>query len=118
VTELEVPADDVVGRNESFQRRVHDEPRGGRDDVEVESEAVDAVLQKVGEQRDVTLETNLPADLDQILLTHAPEIGIVSQQVGQLRTRLHEIQARKVGDSFLEIGNAEHLGEHMSRVVE
>ena len=77
--EPEVTADDMIRRNDSLQRRIDDEPRRSGDDIEIETESVDAVFQKIGEQRDVPFQANAASDFDQVLFTHRTKVRIVSQ---------------------------------------
>jgi len=57
-------------------------------------------------------------DLDQIFSAHAPKLRIVAQQVRELGAFLHEIEPRQVRDLVLKAGDAEHLAQHETRVVE
>ena len=67
-----------------------------------------------------TTNTTVPEwpDLDQIIPAHAPKFRIVTQQVGQLGSFLHEIEPRQIRDLVLKAGDPEHLAQYETRVVE
>ena len=56
--------------------------------------------------------------LDQVLLAHAAELGVVADEVGQLPALVHEVARGQALDLRLEIGGADQLAEDQPRIVE
>lgn len=82
--------------------------------------ALNAAFQDAVQQFDVLLERNALADLVQVLAAATAELRIVQQQVGELRSLLHQVEVRHASRFALEFlgGNAEQFAEHVAGVVE
>src|SRR6476661_2283291 len=116
--ELEMRRDDPLWRNDPIECRIDHLLRRGGNDVEVEAIAVDAALEAIGEHVDVPLESNASSDVDQIIAAHAAKLRIVTEQIGELGSRLHEVQTRKSGNLLGEPGNAERFAQQVAGVIE
>lgn len=53
------------------------------------------IVQNSCEQLDVMLQGNSPAGLDEMLLAHATKIGIMENQIAELRTLLNEVNVAR-----------------------
>ena len=79
---------------------------------------VDAALEEVDQRRDVAAQPDPPPGLDQVLAPDAAELGVVTDQVGQLAALLHQVAARQALDLLVEVGDAKQLAQHDAGVVE
>src|SRR2546430_2073234 len=70
------------------------------------------------EHVDISLAANAPPDVDEIIAPYAPELRVVAEQIGQLGTRLHEVESREAGDLFGEVDQAERLAQDVAGVIE
>ena len=59
---------------------------------------VEPALQKLDQRRNVVAQPHPPAGLDQMLAADAAELGIVTNQIGQLAALLHEVAAGQAVD--------------------
>jgi len=114
---LEAGADDVIGRHDAFQRRLNDLFRGGGDDVEGEVATLQ-ILHQFHEGGDVLFKSDALANLMQMFAADAAVLGIVEQEVGELRALLHEMGPGQTGDFFLEIRGSEQFAQDEAGVVE
>src|SRR5437763_236378 len=111
----------MVLRNNAFERRVDDFNRRGGKYVEVERITIDAGFENLIERLDVAFETNTFSSFVKMLFAHLGfELWVVKQQVGELRTLLHQIDLRHAFGFALELGsrNADEFGGHVAGVIE
>ncbi len=52
-----------------------------------------------------------------MMFAHAPEFGIVLQQIREFAALLHQMNLRQPVDLFQKPGDAEHLAQHQPRIV-
>ena len=76
------------------------------------------VLNELREQPDILFQADPLADFDEMLAADTPEFGVVQQQIGQLSTLLHHVDAGQAGDALLESGETEKIAQNDPRVVE
>ena len=67
---------------------------------------------------DAALQTDPPASLDQVFVTHAAKLRVVPNEIGQLAALLDEVGQRQPRHLLLELGDAKHLGENQTGVIE
>src|SRR6478735_4098263 len=72
----------VIRWNNAFEGRLNNLFGRSRDDVEGELMPTQ-ILQQLRKQSDVLFQADPLANLDQVFLAHASQIGIVQQQVGE-----------------------------------
>ena len=108
----------MVRGDHALERRFDDRPRCGRDHEERELAAGDALGEHVDQLRDVLLEADATAGLDEVLAPDGPELRIVAKQVGEFASLMHEVAAGQARDLLLEAGSADELAQHHARVVE
>ena len=70
------------------------------------------------ELANVALESDAPADLDEVVAPYAPELRVVTNQVGELGPFLHEVESREPGDTVVEPTDAQQLAQQAARIVE
>ena len=63
---------------------------------------VDAAVEEVDQRRNVAAQAHAAAGLFEVLATHATELRVVPNEVGELAALLHEVAARQPVDLFLE----------------
>src|SRR5512144_2939605 len=80
--------------------------------------SVDAVGEQLRELADVVFEPDVPPDFYEVVTAHAAELRVVAEQICELSTLLHEVEARQAGDLLVEAANAQHLAQEATRVVE
>jgi hypothetical protein len=90
---LEARAVNPLAGDDVCQCRLDHLLGSGRNHVEREPIAINALLDKAREPIDVFFEPNPLSDLDQVRLAHTPICRVVSQQVSQLSAFLHEVEA-------------------------
>jgi hypothetical protein len=109
---------DVIGRNDSLERRLDHFARRGGDHIKREAAAVDSAFQELDELRDMVLEPHPPAGLDEVLPPHPPELRVVPDQIGELPALMDEVAPAQAVHLRLETGHAEQVGQHGARIVE
>jgi len=114
-------AENVIGRDNIFQRRKNHLHRSGRQNIEIELMAIDAGIEELVEQFDVALEANALAHLAQMFLPHFGfEFRIMQQQIRQFRALLYQVDLGHALGFALEFlgGNPNQFGEHVARIIE
>src|SRR6185503_5783310 len=91
---IEFRAKDVVGRDDAGKGRLDDFTRCRRDDEKRELTAVDPLVEKLQERRNVVAQPHTAASLFQMLATDAPEFRIVPQEIRKLASLLHQVASR------------------------
>lgn len=76
------------------------------------------ILEQPQQSADILLEANPFARLHQVGFSHAPELGVVEQQVGQFAALLHQANVRESRDFFVKSVNAEQLAQDHTGIVE
>ena len=71
-----------------------------------------------GEQVDVRLQPDATAHLHEVLAPHAAVLGIVQQEIRQLATLLHQVEARQTGDLIDEARRPEQFAQDNTRIIE
>ena len=71
-----------------------------------------AVVEEVDKRSNRPFQTNPPASLDEMFMTHAPELRIVADEIRQLSALLHEVAFGEALDLPFEARDAKNLGEH------
>src|ERR1700693_2473575 len=107
----------VIRGDNSFERRLDNFLRRRRNHVKREVMPVQ-IVQQARKLADGLLQANALSTFRQVVLSDPPEFGIVQQQVGQFAALLHKMDVRESSDLFLKAGDAEHLGENNSRIIE
>src|ERR1700688_1131124 len=83
--------------------------------------SVDSGLENLVEQFDVPLEANALSYLMKMLFPHLRlEFWIVQQQVGELRSLLHEVDLRHAFCFAFKFSgrNADEFSQHVARIIE
>ncbi len=114
----ETRAVDVVQRNDSFERRFGDLLRRGGDHVKVEFEVLIERVERAREQLHVVFQAHFFAGLDQVFASDTAKIRVVQDQIRQLRTLMHQVNARKSGNLFAKGRSAEQFAQQKAGVVE
>ena len=94
----------MLGGDDAGERGLDELARRRRDDEERKREAVQAVLEKVDQRRDVLPQPDPPARLDQVFPPNASELRVVPDQVRELAALLDEIARGEARDLVLEPG--------------
>src|SRR5690606_2913979 len=115
---LELGAEDVLRRDDVGQRGGDDLARSGRDDEEREPHGAETALEKLHELANARLQPDALARRDEMLATNAAKLGIVPNQVSELRPLLHEIRPREPFDLLLEVAHAQQIRQHSTGVIE
>ena len=115
--ELELRAHDMIGGDDTLERRQHNFLRRRRDHVEVEAVAIDPLREHPREELDVALEPDLAPDLEEIIPSDSRVLRIVREQVRQLRALLHEIEIGERRDFLTKARDPQHLAQHDAGVV-
>src|SRR5262249_9180614 len=110
--------EDVLRRNDAFERRLNDLLRCGRDDVEVELVALRQALQRAGKQSYVMLQPDALSGLDKMLAADTAKVRIMQNQIAELRALLHQIHVGKALDLVVKIVESDELTQHDTGVVE
>src|ERR1022692_2366178 len=111
----------MILRDDVFQRRINHLDGSGGENVEVEEVAIHAGFEDLVKQFDVPFEADALAYLVEMFFADLGfELRVVEQEIGELRTLLHEVDLRH---SFrfafkLRGGNADQLGEHVTGIIE
>ena len=108
----------MVGRDDALQGLEDDLLRRGRDDVEIEAVAVDALRQHGRQEGHVPLEPHAAADFEQVVSGDAAVLGVVAQQVGELRALLHQVEPGERGHFFAEARDPEQVAQDHAGIVE
>src|SRR5690349_1060506 len=117
----ELCPEDVIGRHDSFQRRMDHLDWRSRDHVKLKLIPFDAAGKNLRQELYVVLEANLFSDFVKVSLAHlGVELRIVQQQIGKLRALLHQVQLCHALRFALELfrRDAKHLAQCVSRIVE
>ena len=101
---VELGAEDVIRRDDAFERGLDDLARSGGNDVKGEPEALDAVREEIDELRNVVFQTDAAAGLDQVFAPDAAKLRIVPDQIGELSALVDEITAPQSFDFGVERG--------------
>ena len=118
VVVIEFGAEDVIRRDDAFERGLDDLARSGGNDVKGEPEALDAVREEIDELRDVVFQTDAAAGLDQVFAPDAAKLRIVPDQIGELSALVDEITAPQSFDFGVETQVRQAVREHDAGVVE
>ena len=85
----------VIGRDDSFQRRLDHLHRRSRQHIELEAIPGDALIENTLQEVDVLFQPNPFSDFAQVLGTNpVVKLRIVQQQVGEFASLLHQVQKR------------------------
>src|SRR6266540_5102714 len=98
-------AENVIRRNNVFERRLDHFFWRGRNDIEGEAVVVKALLEEPQHLLNVLLETDSFAHLYQVLFTDTTVLRVVQQQVSQFASLLHQVHVRQAGDLFTKPGS-------------
>ena len=85
---------------------------------EREAVLVEAALEKIDERGNVAAQPHVAPGLGQVLAPNAAELRIVTNEIGQLPTLLHQIAVREPFDLVLESRHANQLAQDEPRIVE
>ena len=97
------------------ERRLDHLARRGRDDEEREPVTLDAAREEIDELRNVVLQPDAAAGLDQVLAPDAAKLRIVPDQIRELSALMDEIAAPPVPRPSLELRDAEQLAQDDAR---
>ena len=111
---LELGAEDVIGRDDARERRLDHFP-GAAEITKKEKRWPSSPARAVDERRDVLRSRTAPPGLLEVLAPHAAELGIVTNQVGQLAALLHQVVAGQPLDLVLERRGADQLAQDHAR---
>src|SRR6266496_558101 len=100
----ELRAENVIPRNDVFERRLNHFFWRGRNDIEGEAVAVNALLKEPRQLLNVLLETDSFTDFDQVLFTDTTVFRVVQQQISQFASLLHQVHVRQARDLFTKPG--------------
>src|SRR6266480_747884 len=114
----EARAEDVIRRNDAFERRLDDFLRRGGDHVEMEFVAFDEIIERARKEPDVVLQADAFAGFREVLAAHAAEIRVVENEIAELRALLHEVHLREAVDLVAESVETDELAKNHARVVE
>ena len=114
----EARAEDVIGRNDAFERRLDDFLRRGGDDVEMKFVTLRQIVEDAREKCDVVFQADALAGLNEMIAADAAEIRVVENQIAKLRALLDEVHLRQAFDVVVEPVKTDELAQHDSRVVE
>ena len=114
----EARAEDVIGRNDALERRLDDFLGRGGDDVEMEFVTLRQIVEGAREKRDVVLQADALAGLNEMVAADAAEIRVVENEVAKLRALLDEVHLRQAFDLVVEPVKTDELAQHDSRIVE
>src|SRR5262249_31948324 len=92
----------VLRGNNSFECRLDDFLRRGRDDVEVELVAFGKSFQSFRKQLNVVLQADLLSCLDQVMAPHTAEFRIMQDQVRELSALLYQVDLGQSPDFVME----------------
>src|SRR6202035_611308 len=102
---VELRAENVIFRNDSFQRGVNHLNWRRRKNVEIEYISVEAGFENLVQQLNVTLEADALPYFVQMFLPHFVfELRIVEKKVGEFGSLLHEINLCHAFCFALELG--------------
>ena len=111
----------MVAGNDAFERGLNHLHRGRGEHIKIEVIAVHSVLENLVKQFDIFFQADVLAHFVQMLLAHfLAELGIVQQQIGQLRALLHQVQlghALRLAFKFRS-RNAHQFAQHVPGIVE
>src|ERR1700730_16443003 len=110
-------AENVIRRNDVFERRLDHFFRRGRNDIEGEAVVVKALLEEPRQLLNVLLEADSFAHLDQVLFTNTTVFRVVQKQVSQFPSLLHQVHVRQARDLFTKPGGTQEFTENNSRIV-
>src|SRR6202030_3346661 len=113
----EARAEDVIWRNDAFERRLDDLVRRGGDHVEMKFVAFGKIIERARKERDVVLQADAFPGFDEVLAAHAAKIRIMENQIAELRTLLNEVYVRKALDLVVKAVKTNELTQHDSRIV-
>src|ERR1035438_9156032 len=97
----EAGAEDVIGRDHTLQRGLHDFLRSGGNHVAGKLVAID-IVEQFDQARDVGLQADALARFDEMFLTDFAVLGVVQQKVGQFPALLDQVNIGKAGDARSE----------------
>lgn len=84
----------------------------------MECVAVGEIFQRAGEEGYVMLEADLFAGFDEVLFADVAEIGVVEDQIAELRALLDEVDGGEALDLVIKTVETDQLAEDDARVVE
>src|SRR4030095_8528219 len=115
---VEARADDVIRRDDAFERRLNHLFRRRRDDVKRKVITFDPLAQYFRQQTDVLLEPDTLTSFDQMLFANAAEFGIVQQQISKLASLLRKVDPRHSRDPLFKTRYAKYLAQNETGIVE
>ena len=109
IVELELGAEDVIGRDDAGERRLNHLARCRRNHEEREPVAVDALREHVDERGDVAAQPDPAPCLFEVLAAHAAKLRVVADEICELAALMHEVAASEAGDLFFKTRGADEL---------
>lgn len=113
-------AEDMIFRNNAFQRGVNHLHWRCRKDVEIENISLNSAFENLVQQLNVAFEANALSYFIQMFLAHFIfKFRVVQQEVGEFRSLLHQINFRHSLCFALKLGgrNSDQFGEHVTGIV-
>jgi hypothetical protein len=103
-------SENMVVRNDTFERRLNNLLGGSGDHVEGEGTPVE-ILQQLRKKADIRLKTNLFPYLDEVLFSDTPILGVMQQEVSQFTALLDEMHARQTIDLLGKVRGANKMAQ-------
>src|ERR1700730_519475 len=113
----ELRPENMIRRNDVFERRLDHFFRRSRNDIEGEAVVVKPLLEEPQQLLYVLLEADSFAHLDQVLFTDTTVFGVVQQQVSQFASLLDQVHIRQARHLFTKPGVTQEFTENNSRIV-
>src|SRR5207248_2844553 len=117
----ELGSKDVVFGHNTFQWRLNNLDRRRGDDIEVKMESWNPAVENLIEQRNIFFQTYALAHLVKVFFADPVlKLGIMQQQIRELRPLLHQIQPRHPSRFTLELvcRDSHQLRQNIPGVVE
>src|SRR6266850_3572451 len=109
--------ENVVRRNDVFERRLDHFFRRSGNHVEGEAIAIKALVEELRQLPNVLLEADSFAHFDQVLFADTTIFRVVQQQVSQFASLLHQVHVRQSRDLFTKSRATQEFTENNSRIV-